>query len=60
MPSFPTSLPALQRVSLLDRMDTPGREADLLHNRICDDARFLEFDIHYITNKNGTEIEYPS
>lgn len=25
-----------------------------------DDARFLEFDIHYITNKNGTEIEYPS
>lgn len=25
-----------------------------------DDARFLEFDIHYQNNKDGTEIEYPS
>lgn len=41
MSTFPTNLPALQRVSSLDKMNDPGREADLLYNRVCDEVEAL-------------------
>ncbi len=39
---FPTTLVTIQRVLPGDRQDAPGKEADLLHNQICDELEALQ------------------
>lgn len=39
---FPATLATIQRVLPGDRQDAPGKEADLLHNQICDELEALQ------------------
>lgn len=40
--SFPTSLAAIQRVSATDLRNAPGKEGDVLHNKLCDEVEALQ------------------
>lgn len=39
--SFPTTIPAIQRVLPTDLMNASGKEADVLHNKLCDEVEAL-------------------
>lgn len=39
--SFPTTIPAIQRVLPTDLMNSPGKEGDVLHNKLCDEVEAL-------------------
>lgn len=38
---FPTSIPAIQRLSAGDYMNSPGKEGDVLHNKLSDEIEAL-------------------
>lgn len=40
--SFPTSIAAIQRVSATDLRNAPGKEGDVLHNKLCDEVEALQ------------------
>lgn len=38
---FPTSIPAIQRLTASDYMNSPGKEGDVLHNKLSDEIEAL-------------------